>query len=358
VDDEDGPVNATLHTISVTANDGDGGSTTQTKDVTVNNVAPLAAVSGADTVNEGSVYALNFGALIDPGQDTATAYSLDWGDGTVQSFSPANFAALAGSATHTYASGGAIHSIHLTVTDEDGSFVAGAKDVTVNTTVPPVIVHLGDAPQRLSSSNLNAWVDAWTQPGVGISHKANLDSGSEAWSAVALNGLNGTILSGGDLYSGDLGVSGQNLATSAIRQEIDGTEALRFNLSQAATRVTVDLARFYVDDDANTFNFNEAGRLQALDAQGHVVKEISFAADTISGNKEVSMDYAGGFSAVVLTAGAYHDGTFVFGAYANDAGQYASDPYQGGGKLHGSDFAVHAIEFQLAPVVNADHGQP
>ena len=133
-------------------------------------------------------------------------------------------------------------------------------------------------------------------------------------------------MSGGDIFSGDLGVSGQTLATSTTRQEIDGTEALRFDLSQEATRVTVDLARFYVDDDANTFNF-----------------------------KEVTLDFAGGFSAVVLTAGAYHDGTFVFGAYANDAGQYASDPYQGGGKLHGSDFVVEAIEFQLAPA-NPDPG--
>ena len=131
-------------------------------------------------------------------------------------------------------------------------------------------------------------------------------------------------MSGGDIFSGDLGVSGQTLATSTTRQEIDGTEALRFDLSQEATRVTVDLARFYVDDDANTFNFNEAGRLQALDAQGQVVKEINFVADASGGNKEVTLDFAGGFSAVVLTAGAYHDGTFVFGAYANDAGQYAT----------------------------------
>ena len=95
--------------------------------------------------------------------------------------------------------------------------------------------------------------------------------------------------------------------------------------------------------------------MQALDAQGQVVKEINFVADASGGNKEVTLDFAGGFSAVILTAGAYHDGTFVFGAYANDAGQYASDPYQGGGKLHGSDFVVEAIEFQLAPA-NPDPG--
>ncbi|WP_159694066.1 PKD domain-containing protein, partial [Cognatazoarcus halotolerans] len=122
--------------ITVTANDGDGGVTTQTHAVTVANVAPSIELSGADSVDEASSYTLSLGSLIDPGADTATGYSLDWGDGNVQSFSAAEFAALGGSIEHVYADGDASATITLAVTDEDGSFVAGTKTITVNNVAP------------------------------------------------------------------------------------------------------------------------------------------------------------------------------------------------------------------------------
>ncbi|MFC5768639.1 PKD domain-containing protein, partial [Thauera sinica] len=134
-DDEDGPVNATARSIVVTVSDGDGGSHSLAKAVTVHNVAPTVALGGAGSVDEGSAYVLNFGALVDPGADTATAYTLDWGDGTVQSFTAAEFAALGGNASHTYADDGN-YGITLSVTDEDGSFVAGSKSVTVANVAP------------------------------------------------------------------------------------------------------------------------------------------------------------------------------------------------------------------------------
>ena len=40
--------------------------------VTVNNVAPTIAISGAASVNEGSPYSLTLGAVTDPGTDTVT----------------------------------------------------------------------------------------------------------------------------------------------------------------------------------------------------------------------------------------------------------------------------------------------
>ena len=49
--------------------------------VTVNNVAPTIAISGAANVNEGSSYSLTLGAVTDPGTDTVTSYIVHWGDG-------------------------------------------------------------------------------------------------------------------------------------------------------------------------------------------------------------------------------------------------------------------------------------
>jgi hypothetical protein len=104
-DDEDGPANATARQVTVTVTDGDGGSTEVSKTVTVSNVAPTASLSGPATVDEGSVYTLTVGAILDPGTDTRSGYSIAWGDGSTDTLSPAQWAAAAGNFTHTYADG-------------------------------------------------------------------------------------------------------------------------------------------------------------------------------------------------------------------------------------------------------------
>ena len=65
----------------------------------MHNVAPPIAISGAASVNEGSVYTLTLGAVTDPGTDTVTSYIVHWGDGNSDTY------ATAGAKTHTYADG-------------------------------------------------------------------------------------------------------------------------------------------------------------------------------------------------------------------------------------------------------------
>src|SRR5439155_154534 len=100
--------------------------------VTVNNVAPTIAISGATSVNEGSVFTLTLGAITDPGADTVTTWLVHWGDGTTNSYSSA------GAKTHTYADGPATASITVDLTDEDGTFLdrANPLSVTVNNVAP------------------------------------------------------------------------------------------------------------------------------------------------------------------------------------------------------------------------------
>ena len=80
----DGP---SSHNPSVTISDGDGGSDSDSLAVTVNNVAPSIAISGAANVNEGSSYSLTLGAVTDPGTDTVTSYVVHWGDGSSSTYS-------------------------------------------------------------------------------------------------------------------------------------------------------------------------------------------------------------------------------------------------------------------------------
>ncbi|MFB1031869.1 MAG: Ig-like domain-containing protein, partial [Thauera sp.] len=188
----------------------------------------------------------------------------------------------------------------LTYTVSDGiTTVSGEFTINVESTVQTE--RIGDAPARVTSST--QFATAWSDPLLhGIRHTDDADAAAPTWTAVQFNTLNSAVLSGGDIYNGDLGVSGQVAATSSVRQEIDGTEALRFDLAAQANSVTVDLSRFFASDDGS-MHF-EAGRLRLLDSSGNVVAETGFVADSTTGSKTVTLDAAAGFSTIELSAGA------------------------------------------------------
>src|SRR5262249_11736873 len=120
-----------VYTVTLTVNDGHGGSTSDSLVVTVLNVAPTLTLSGAGVVNEGSTYTLNLAAS-DPGQDTVANWTITWGDGSVETV-----AGNPGSVSHTYADGPRTYTISATAGDEDGTYNAGnSLNVTVNNVAP------------------------------------------------------------------------------------------------------------------------------------------------------------------------------------------------------------------------------
>ena len=138
-----------LYTVAVTADDQqsqvnsfDSGSF----EVTVHNVAPVAPVTGVDRLNTGSSYTLHVGAVVDPGPDTRTGYSINWGDGTTSAFTSDEWATAAGTFTHTCTASSPAETgrtITVNTTDEDGTFVLGSKYVTINR--PPSDIYLDNA---------------------------------------------------------------------------------------------------------------------------------------------------------------------------------------------------------------------
>jgi len=99
--------------------------------LTVNNIAPTIALSGASAVNEGSPYTLTLGAVTDPGTDTVSEYIVNWGDGSSDTYT------AAGDVTHSYADGQAAPTITVDLVDEDGTHVgAGSLNLTVNNVAP------------------------------------------------------------------------------------------------------------------------------------------------------------------------------------------------------------------------------
>jgi hypothetical protein len=119
----DGP---NTYTISATATDEDGTHSANTISVSANNIAPMLTLSGGDSVAEGSLYTLDLAAS-DPGADTIDHWTVNWGDGNVETVS-----GNPSSATHSYADGPNTYTISATATDEDGTYSANTVRVTVN----------------------------------------------------------------------------------------------------------------------------------------------------------------------------------------------------------------------------------
>jgi len=106
--------------------------------VTVENVAPTLTISGTSTAPLDHTYTLGLSA-VDPGEDTITQWTIDWGDGTA----PEAIADNPLSANHVYATVGDF-TISATASDEDGTFSANALLVMVVNNAPVVAVPFDD----------------------------------------------------------------------------------------------------------------------------------------------------------------------------------------------------------------------
>lgn len=124
------------YTITVNLVDEDGTHVGGTKAITVNNVAPTVALNGNTPLDEGSTFTLNLGAVTDPGTDTVSEYTIDWGDGSpTETFSGSPTGHVR---THTYRDNG-VYTVRVSLVDEDGSHAnAGTFVVTVNNIAPVI----------------------------------------------------------------------------------------------------------------------------------------------------------------------------------------------------------------------------
>ena len=148
-----------VYTVTVTVTDDDGGSTSETFDVTVNNVAPTLVVSEDQEVDEGELLEItDIGSFTDPGFDNPENvggeveetffYTIDWGDGTTTEFgsptidtpgSPGVPTAGSFDGSHVYADNG-VYTVTVTVIDDDGGSTSETFNVTVNNVAPTLVV--------------------------------------------------------------------------------------------------------------------------------------------------------------------------------------------------------------------------
>ncbi len=333
-------------TISVYATDSHGEHPLGTKPVMVDNVAPTIALTRTNHGGVGWALPLTLGPVTDPGQDTVDRYVVNWGDGSAAQIfdAPALPTALA----HIFAAAGT-YTVRVDLRDEDGTFAdAGLFSVKVD-----AVGRLGDGPSVVTRDSPAKMTAAWTSPAYMIAHKANFADPAEPWSAVTLTTTNGTTLSGGDLLLGDLGVSGQSLNTGGAAQEIDGGEALRFTLTSPADGARFRLTRFTAESGGQ---YLEAGRVLLL-RNGAQVGEQAFQANTVGGEKEITIAGTTAFDELIFEAGATDpSGQFRPGAVANGSNPtaFGSEPLVTALARLGSEFTIDWLETTLvaaAPTV-------
>ena len=103
------------------------------KTISVVNVPPTILLTGDNTVDEGAAYTLTLGEITDPGEDTVTQWTVNWGDDETDTH------ADGGEKTHIYENDGP-YAITVDLADEDGTHTsAGSLALTVNPVMPEII---------------------------------------------------------------------------------------------------------------------------------------------------------------------------------------------------------------------------
>lgn len=133
------------YTVTYTVTDDDGGVHSDVSVITVDNVAPqLQNVAIMPEIDENDFATLS-GDIIDPGTLDTFILTIDWGDGTVETF---NYAAGTSSfsKTHQYLDDNPpgtpsdSYTISATVTDDDSGVGSNTETVTVNNVAPSLVL--------------------------------------------------------------------------------------------------------------------------------------------------------------------------------------------------------------------------
>jgi hypothetical protein len=149
---DDNQFNGHFYRLDLQVSDGNQTIDSDSKFLTVLNVAPDLDLTGAASVLVGTDYALTIGPVTDPGTDTVSQYIVHWGDGQTSPFTAAEVDGMSRVVHHTYTTGPTTRTISIDLVDEDGAWV-GVDTHLVNVLVPvakitdfqsPAVINEGD----------------------------------------------------------------------------------------------------------------------------------------------------------------------------------------------------------------------
>jgi hypothetical protein len=333
-DDPDGPVNLAALQLSVTVRDATSGQQAQaTRALTIEDKLPnVGATWNNSFIEHGEPFTLTVTSHSDVAGDPFQQFHVQWDDDVAGQ----QTLAFGGTASRSFGGLGH-HEARLDVVNDDGRFTV--------ITVP--FLTTATAGGATPNGTPAQWAAAWTDSLMSVSHKTNGDNAAESWSPVTLSAVNSGALPGGDLYGGLLGVSGQSVRTSSVRQEIDGTEALRIELAggERADSLIIDLARLFADEAPG---LHEAGLVLLYDGNT-LVGGTSLRADSANGRLHVELLNQPEFTSVVFRAGTFDEnagGVFRPGGLVDSQGGYVPAT-----ATLGSDYLIESVQFFDLPDV-------
>src|SRR5581483_3867757 len=126
------------YVVTLTVTDDDGGVGTDSKIISVTNVAPTVLMPSTfpNTVPNLPT-SFDLGSVIDPGTDSPWTVDVNWGDGSSHTIYTVSGTHQLGAQTHTYTSVAFAtpFAMTVTVTDKDGGVGTATSSVTVGTSV-------------------------------------------------------------------------------------------------------------------------------------------------------------------------------------------------------------------------------
>jgi Ca2+-binding RTX toxin-like protein len=217
------------YTLTVTATDKDGASTSRTVLLMVNNVTPsgLALTQTATQIDENGTVSVG-GSFTDPGAADTHTVTITWGDGSPDTVIALGAGVLSIPATsHQYLDnkpGDAPYSISVTVTDKDGGVgTAPGTSVTVRN-VTPSNVSVGVSATPINENGTTTLSGSFQDVGTKDTHNVNITWGDGSTQTVGLaagvltfSGVQHQYLdnpSGGSAYTVSVTVTDKDGATS------------------------------------------------------------------------------------------------------------------------------------------------
>jgi uncharacterized delta-60 repeat protein len=340
----DGGNPSTAYTISATATDEDGTYNSNSLNVTVVNVAPTLTISGAASADEGSPYTLNLSSS-DPGADTITSWTINWGDGS----DPDVVSGSTASVSHAYADGGnpsTAYAISATATDEDGTFNSNSLVVTVDN-VAPTLTIAGAASVDEGSSyalslsstdpgvdTISSWTINWGDGNV-ETVSGNPSSASHVYADGGNPSTAYTITAtatdeDGTYSSNSLGVSVLNVAPTASAggpyQTFDDTTIILTATGSDPAGAADPLSYLWDLDGDNVFGEIGVGAARGNEVGQSVTFNPAGAGGTTATVKVKALDDDGGESAVaVSTVEVLTQGTLLIGGVLHVVGSNCGD---------------------------------
>lgn len=358
--DNNPPGLSSLQTIRVTMTDDDGGVSNEAATIlSVDNVAPTVAISGASSLNEAGVYRLTMGAVTDPGDDRVTGYTIHWGDTSSTAISAVDLALAAGVVTHTYRDGPNTYAITVDLTDEDGTFYdrANGRVVTVNNAAPVFAEAGPDQPgaSLIGLRGVAMFTAGFSDPGTADAHTVTIDWGDGSALEVFDIAGNGVNYFDGAGYTLDR--PNGNGFVSATHEYVEaGLYTIRVNLMDGDSGVDSSLVTLEVTDSSLTPTISAVGASQAVEG---AVYSLALTDNTPDGVPEVAqwIVHWGDGDTTTITAGDLAlQGGAVTHAYAQGtaAGVMRTirvDVVDTGAERFNDQAAVAVTIFNAAPVI-------